>query len=98
VRTYGRVGGRQSLMDIAYLLCNITDLREVDQKRECVETARYIFGIEVIEQELKRITDILVGPQGRGYSSGRFSVQNLRQALCWLFLLSRNPYSYQFAI
>jgi integrase len=92
VRTYGRVGGRQSLMDIAYLLCGMTDLREVDQKRECVETARYIFGSGVIEQELKRITDILVGQQGRGYSSGHFSVQNLRQALCWLFLLSRIPY------
>jgi len=92
VRTYGRVGGRQSLMDIAYLLCGMTDLREADQKRECVETARYIFGTKLIERELRRITGVLMGKKGRGYSQGRFSVQNLRQALCWLFLLNRNPY------
>ena len=61
LKTYGPLGARQSLMDMAYFLGEVTDLRAVDQERECTETAQYIFGIEVIEHELRKITDVLVG-------------------------------------
>ena len=92
VRKYGPTGGRQSLMDIAYFLGGVTDLREAAQHREAIETAKYIFGAGLIEQELKRITDVLMGPTGRGYSAGRTPVMVLRQALALLFLLNRSPY------
>jgi hypothetical protein len=64
---YGPNMGRSSLMDMAYLLGRITDLREVGQKRDCLDTARAIFSAEVIDQQIKRVTDLLVGQQGQGY-------------------------------
>lgn len=92
VSKYGAGNARPSLMDIAYLLGGIADLREADQERECTETARYIFGAELIEGELKRITDVLVGQEGQGYSRSPSSIKSLRQALNLLFLLNRSPY------
>src|SRR5258708_4099542 len=92
LKKYGPLGARQSLMDIAYFLGEITDLREVDQERECTETAQYIFSAEVIEHELRKITDVLVGQKGRGYSESWATIKLLRQALSLLFLWNRNPY------
>jgi len=92
-RKHGTNGARPALMDIAYLLCDISDLRAVGQHRESTTMARYIFGEQIIEQQYKRITEVLLGPKGRGYRSGQ-DVQALRQALCTLFLLNRSPYLY----
>jgi integrase len=88
---YGPNGVRPALMDIAYLLSGIADLRAVGQKHECTKMARYIFGMEVIEQEFKRITDVLLGQKGRGYSNGGY-MRELKQSLCMLLLLNRSPY------
>lgn len=90
-KKHGTNGARPALMDIAYLLGGITDLRAAGQKRESTTMARYIFGEKIIEQEYKRITDVLLGQKGRGYSSGQY-MQALRQTLCSLFLLNRSPY------
>ncbi len=90
-KKHGTNGARPALMDMAYLLGGITDLRAVGQKHESTTMARYIFGDEIIEQEYKRITDVLLGQKGRGYSCGQY-MQALRQSLCALFLLNRSPY------
>jgi integrase len=90
-KEHGPNGARPALMDIAYLLGNVSDLRAVGQKHDCTKMARYIFGVEVIEQAFKRITDVLLGQQGRGYSDGQY-MQDLKQSLCMVFLLNRSPY------
>ncbi len=90
-KKHGTNGARPALMDIAYLLGGISDLRAVGQHRESTTMARYVFGEKIIEQEYKRITDVLLGPEGRGYNSGQY-MQTLRQSLCTLFLLNRSPY------
>ncbi len=90
-RKHGTNGARPALMDMAYLLGDISDLRAVGQHRESTTMARYIFGEKIIEQEYKRMTEVLVGPKGRGYRSGQY-MQALRQSLCTVFLLNRSPY------
>ncbi len=79
-------------MDIAYLLGGVSDLREVDDRRNITEMARQIFGTEMIEQEFQKVTTILVGKSGRGYSEEYHSVQPVKYCLCLLFLLNRSPY------
>ncbi len=90
--SHHRLGGiRPSLIDMAYLLGGVTDLRPVNVTRECTNTAQHIFGSEVIEQEFRKITEVLVGPQGRGYREGPYLLK-WKQALCLLLLLNRSPY------
>jgi hypothetical protein len=91
LKKYG-CDARQSLMDLAYFLGGITDLREVDQAHECTETARSLFGVQMIEHELHKILTVFVGKEGRGYSESRSVINLLRQALSLLFILNRSPY------
>lgn len=92
VRKYGSGHAHTPLMDIAYLLGGVTDFREAGQEEGGTEMARFLFGPELVEEELRRITDVLVGPRGQGYSSGPSSIKSVRQALFLLFLLNRSPY------
>ncbi len=91
-KKYQALSMHASLMDIAYLLGGISDLREVDDKRNITEMARRIFGTEVIEQAFQKVMTILVGKSGRGYSEGYNSIQPIKYCLCALFLLNRSPY------
>src|SRR5258708_5428811 len=89
---YGRVAvGRFSLMDMAYLLGGITDLREVGKKRDCLGTARLYFGATVVDHEIRRVTDLLVGREGQGYAADQKAVRALTQTFSLLFLLNRCP-------
>jgi len=92
MKKYGPNISRPSLMDMAYLLGGVTDLREVGQKHDCTTMARSIFGQDILDQECKRITDVLVGQSGRGYSEKRYTILSLKQTLCMLFLLNRSPF------
>jgi len=96
-KKYRALSMHASLMDIAYLLGGISDLREVDDKRNITEMARRIFGTEVIEREFHKITTILVGKSGRGYSEDYNSIQPVKYCLCALFLLNRSPYLEDFS-
>ena len=91
-KKYQALSMHASLMDIAYLLGGVSDLREVDDRRNITEMAGYIFGARVIELEFEKITTILVGKSGRGYSEEYHSVQPVKSCLCLLFLLNRSPY------
>lgn len=91
-KKYRALSMHASLMDIAYLLGGISDLREVDDKRNITEMARCIFGADVIEQAFQKVMTVLVGKSGRGYSEGYHSIQPVKYCLCTLFLLNRSPY------
>jgi integrase len=88
---------RRSLMDIAYLFGEVTDLREVGQKHASLEAARLYFGAEVIDAQIKRLVDVLVGREGQGYAQSRVPIQRLTQALGLLFLLARRPFLEDFS-
>ncbi|WP_338250699.1 tyrosine-type recombinase/integrase [Dictyobacter halimunensis] len=84
-------GIRPSLIDMAYLLGGMSNLCPVNIMQMCMNTAQRIFGSEVIEQAFRRITDVLVGSQGRGYRDGPY-LRKCKRTLCLLFLLNRSPY------
>jgi len=89
---YGKDGvGRISLMDMAYLLGGITDLREIGQRRDCLGTTRLYFGATVVDHEIRRVTDLLVGREGQGYAADQKAVRALTQTFSLLFLLNRCP-------
>lgn len=90
-KKYQALSMHASLMDIAYLLGGVSDLRGVDEKRNITEMAGHVFGAKGIELEFQKITAILVGKSGRGYSEGYNSIQPIKYCLCTLFLLNRSP-------
>ncbi len=91
-KKYRALSMQASLMDIAYLLGGISDFRAIRDRRNVTEMARRIFGEEVIEQEYERISAVLIGASGRGYSDDYNSTQPIKYCLCSLFLLNRSPY------
>src|SRR5262249_21973626 len=62
---YRALSMHASLIDIAYLLGGVSDLRAEGARRNVTEMARRIFGDEVVEQEYQRIMTLLIGPSGR---------------------------------
>lgn len=90
-KQYRPLGIHAVLMDLAYLLGGVSDLRAVDQKRNRTAMAEAIFGTDVIAQAFHQITQVLVGKSGRGYSDDYRSIQPLKHDLCTLFLLNRSP-------
>src|SRR6266566_2426429 len=81
--------GRNVIMDAAYLLVGISDLRLVGHEWFIIEAANTYFGTELIAQQCKKVIDAL---SGKGYQESPENVHQLRQYLCMLFVLNRSPY------
>jgi integrase len=91
-QAFGTPGdGRLSLQDMAYLLGEITDLREVGQRKDALQTARLYFGVDIVKEETNRVFSLFAGQQGQGYVPDRGFLKQLGQTLGVLFLLNRSP-------
>jgi integrase len=77
------------IMDAAYLIGSVADLRPVGMEQHTSEAASTYFGAELVDAQCKRIFDALAG---KGYKNGRGSVRDMRKGLSTLFLLNRSPY------
>src|SRR5258708_124553 len=80
---------RVLVMDAAYLLGEVSDLRNVKMGLHGIEAAQTYFGTELVDEQWKRMLSVLAG---RGYGEGRGSIGRVQQHLCMLFLLNRSPY------
>ncbi len=78
-----------TVMDAAYLLGGVTDLRQAGLWINITETARAYFGKELIAQQCQKVIDTLMG---KGYKDGQTSLERLRRCLSMLFVLNRSPY------
>jgi integrase len=88
--TWGRMTGcRITIMDAAYLLAGISDLRPVEFVLHVAEAANTYFGAGLVTQQCRRVLDALVG---KGYRDSPSTVRVLRQYLSLLFVLNRSPY------
>lgn len=85
--SYGLV--RASILDDAYLLGGVTDLRKVNIKREISEAAKAYFGAEHLRAQSEYVMKALAG---KGYANGEHNVRLLQQCLSMLFVLNRSPY------
>ncbi len=81
--------GRNSIMDAAYLLAGISDLRSVRHEWHIVEAANTYFGADLMAQQCKKVIDALAG---KGYLDSPENVRLWRQYLSMLFVLNRSPY------
>ncbi len=80
---------RVIIMDAAYLLGEVSDLRDVKMGLHGVESAQTYFGAELVREQWNRMLSVL---EGRGYGESRGSSLRILQHLCMLFLLNRSPY------
>lgn len=80
---------RVLVMDAAYLLGEVSDLRDVKMGLHGIEAAQTYFGAELVDEQWQRMLAVLTG---RGYGEGRGSILRVKQHLCMLFLLNRSPY------
>lgn len=76
------------VMDAAYLIGGVTDLRPVGMQHHASEAANTYFGAELVDAQCARVFDALAK---KGYQNGKSSVHNIRQGLSMLFLLNRSP-------
>jgi integrase len=88
--TYGKTIGhyRASIIDAAYLLGGVTDLRSVGIGWQITDAARTYFGTEFTRQR-ERVLSVLVR---KGFTDGRSSVWQLDHGLSMLFVLNRSPF------
>lgn len=77
------------MMDAAYLLGGVTDLRQAGLWINITETARAYFGKDLITQQCQRVIKALTG---KGYKDGQTSLERIRRCLSMLFVLNRSPY------
>jgi integrase len=83
---------RPSLLDLAYLLGGVSDLRAVGMNKEISAAARVYFGAELMEEQCQKVVEQLVGDQGLGYKAGVAAQRKFQQYLSVLFTLQRSPY------
>ncbi len=87
---WGRMTGcRITIMDAAYLLAGISDLRPVEFVLHVAEAANTYFGKDLITQQCRRLLNALIG---KGYRDSPTTFQILRQYLSLLFIPNRSPY------
>ncbi len=87
---YGRMTcSRISIMDVAYLLGGVTDLRLIGLELLVAQAANTYFGEEIVAQHCSKVVDVLLG---KGYRDSPTNVRLLRQYLSMLFILNRSPY------
>ena len=80
---------RTSILDDAYLLGGVTDLRSAGIGLQITEAAKAYFGAELLREQAERVMKALVG---KGYADGEHNVRLLQQCLSMLFVLNRSPY------
>jgi integrase len=85
--SYGII--RTSILDDAYLLGGVTDLRSVGIGLQITEAAKAYFGSELLWEQSECVMKALVG---KGYADGEHNVRLLQQCLSMLFVLNRSPY------
>ena len=78
-----------TIMDAAYLLGGVSDLRPVGLSFHVVSAASIYFGKERVLAQCEKVLQVLVG---RGYKDGTEGKKGLRHCLCLLFVLNRSPY------
>lgn len=78
-----------TIMDLAYLLGGVTDLRPFGIGSQITEAAQTYFGRELVTQQYERILAPLVK---LGYRDGKGNRKDIRQYLSLLFVLNRSPY------
>ncbi len=78
-----------ALMDAAYLLGEVSDLRAVDMWHQVVEFANLYFGTALLTHQCQQLQQVL---SRKGFSDGPESLSSLRQFLSMLFLLKRSPF------
>ena len=79
---------RTTVMDVAYLLGEVVDLRAAGITQEAVECAYVYFGRERVNEQCQRIGRVLTG---LGYGESQQSFSYLLHGLSFLFLLQRSP-------
>jgi integrase len=89
--TYGQRAGqiRTTIIDTAYLLGDVADLRRAGIGQEAATTAKVCFGNDLLTAQCRRVIDLLAG---KGYTGGETTFQDVRYVLSMLFLLKRTPY------
>lgn len=80
---------RTSLLDDAYLLGGVTDLRSVGIGLQISTAAKTYFGAERLSQQSERVMNALAS---KGYANGEHNIRLLQQCLSMLFVLNRSPY------
>jgi integrase len=80
---------RMTVMDAAYLLGNVSDLRSVGIGRNAVSAAAVYFGRERVNVECTRLFDLL---KERGYVQTYATLKRMQHGLSMLFLLNRSPF------
>ena len=80
---------RTSILDDAYLLGGVTDLRSVGIGLQVSAAAKTYFGAELLAQQSEQVMNVL---EGKGYANGEHNVRMLQQCLSMLFILNRSPY------
>lgn len=87
--THGKVqSAHMTIMDAAYLLGGVSDLRPVGLTFHAVQAAYTYFGRELVLAPCEKVLQVLVG---RGYKDGTEGTKGLRHCLCLLFVLNRSP-------
>jgi len=82
---------RTTLMDVAYLLGGITDLRLAGIGYEATPAANCYFGAELVAGQCQRVLDTLVGSKQLGYKAGKVAYAKIRLYVSTVFLLQRSP-------
>lgn len=83
---------RTTLLDIAYLLGGVTDLRPAGIGLDVTHSANAYFGADLVATQCQRVLDQLVGSEELGYKAGPITRLKLRQYLSMVFILQRSPY------
>lgn len=86
---------RTTVMDLAYLFGNVTDLRAADIKTHATLAAKTYFGAETLALQSQIVIEVLAK---KGFSDHHTTVQSLRQCLYILFILNRSPYLEDIAV
>ncbi len=83
--------GRRTLMHLAYLLGGVTDMIAMGHGYFILDSARLYFGHDLVERQLARLTDTLVGHAGLGFTDAPGQRHEMRRQVCRLFVLNRSP-------
>jgi hypothetical protein len=80
---------RTSILDDAYLLGGVTDLRSVGIGLQISAAAKTYFGAELLAQQSEQVMNAL---EGKGYANAEHNIRLLQQCLSMLFVLNRSPH------
>jgi integrase len=79
---------RTSILDDAYLLGGVTDLRSVGIGLQISAAAKTYFGAERLAHQSERVMNALAS---KGYANAEHNIRLLQQCLGMLFVLNRSP-------